>query len=150
MVLADGNRVAAGERVKTPWHVFVVGILALLWNAAGAYTIMLAQVGKLANESAEELAYYAAQPSWFVIATDTALLAAIAAAVALLLRSRAALWLFAISLVAILVTNAYDLAAGTSRVLVSRAVAIATAVIVVLAILELVYARAMRKRGALK
>lgn len=32
-------------RRKTPWHVWVVGALALLWNGAGAYTIMMAQVG---------------------------------------------------------------------------------------------------------
>ena len=136
--------------MKSPWHVFAVAILALLWNAAGAYTIMLAQVGRLAGESAEELAYYAAQPTWFVIVTDIALLTAIAGAIALLLRSRAALWLFAISLAAILFTNAYELAAGTSRVLVNQGAAIATAVIVVLAILELAYARAMTKRRVLK
>jgi hypothetical protein len=28
---------------KTPWHVWVVGIVALLWNASGAYTIVMAE-----------------------------------------------------------------------------------------------------------
>ena len=54
----------------------VVGALALLWNGAGAYTIMMAQAGKLADISAEEAAYYAAQaihkpvttwPDWLVL-----------------------------------------------------------------------------------
>ena len=52
---------AAGR--TTPWHVWAVGVLALLWNAAGAYTIMMAQAGRLADISQEEAAYYAAQPS---------------------------------------------------------------------------------------
>jgi hypothetical protein len=110
---------------------------------------MMAQAGRLADLTPDEAAYYAAQPTWFVVVTDIALVGAIAAAIALLFRSRQAVWLFAISLAAIFVTNAYDLAAGTSRALVSRGALIVTGIIVVLAILELVYARAMRKRAVL-
>jgi hypothetical protein len=135
---------------KTPWHVWVVAILALLWNGSGAYTIMMAQPGRLADLSADEAAYYAAQSLWFVIATDISLVAAVAAAMALLLRSRAAAWLFALSLIAILVNNIYDLAAGTSRVLVSRAALIVTVIIAVIAVLELAYAWGMKRRAVLK
>ena len=129
-----------------PWHVWVVAILALLWNGSGAYTIMMAQSGRLPDMSVDERAYYAAQPSWFVVATDIALLAALAGAAALLLRSRTAAGLFAASLVAIFVTNAYDLAAGTSRVLVSRGALVVTVIIAVIAILELAYGWAINKR----
>jgi hypothetical protein len=135
---------------RTPWHLWVVAVLALLWNASGTVTIMLAQAGRLPDISPDEAAYYAAQPVWFVVATDIALIAAVAAAVALLLRNRAAVWLFAISLFAIFVTNVYDLEAGTSRMLVNAGALIATGVIAVIAVLELVYARAMKARGVLK
>ncbi|HZF31899.1 MAG TPA: hypothetical protein VE907_22470 [Gammaproteobacteria bacterium] len=131
---------------RMPWHVWVVAILALLWNGSGAYTIMMAQSGRLPDMSVDERAYYAAQPSWFVVATDIALLAALAGAAALLLRSRTAAGLFAASLVAIFVTNAYDLAAGTSRVLVSRGALVVTVIIAVIAILELAYGWAINKR----
>lgn len=134
---------------KAPWHLWVVAILAILWNGSGAYTIMMAQAGILSDISEDEAAYYAAQPIWFVIVTDIALLAAIAAAVALLLRSRAAVWLFALSLTAIIVTNAYDLAAETSRVLVSRGALVVTGIIILLAVLELMYALAMKRRAVL-
>jgi hypothetical protein len=134
---------------RTPWHLWVVGALALLWNGSGAYTIMMAQAGKLADVSAEEAAYYAAQEPWLVIAADLALVAAIAAAVALLLRSRAATWLFAISLAAIVFTNVYDLAAGTSRALVDRGWFVLTGLIVALAALQLAYAFAMKRRAIL-
>jgi hypothetical protein len=129
--------------------LWVVVVLALLWNGAGAYTIMMAQAGRLPDVSADEAAYYAAQPLWFVVATDIALVAAVAAGIALLLRSRSATWLFAISLIAVVITNVYELAAGTSRVLVDRGALVVTTIIVVLAILQLVYALAMKRRAVL-
>jgi hypothetical protein len=136
-------------RPRTPWHVWVVGVLALLWNGAGAYTIMMAQAGKLPDISADEAAYYAAQPLWFAVATDVALGAAVAAAVALLLRSRAAVWLFGLSVVAIVVTNVYDLTTGTSRVLVDRGALVVTSIIVLLALLQLAYSSAIKRRAVL-
>ena len=135
---------------RVPWHLWAVGVLSLLWNAAGAYTIMTAQAGRLAGVAPDEAAYYAAQPTWFVVVTDVALIAAIAAAAALLLRSRLAVPLFGISLAAIAVTAAYDLAAGTSRMYANQAALIVTIVIWLLAALQLLYAVAMRKRGALR
>src|SRR6478672_4414517 len=95
----------------SPWHLWLVGLVALLWNAAGAYTILQAQAGRLPNPEPDELAYYAAQPMWFVVVTDIALVSAIAAALALLLRRRAAVGMFALSLGAIVVTNSYELVA---------------------------------------
>jgi hypothetical protein len=135
---------------KVPWHIWAVGILTLLWNGSGAYTIMMAQAGRLANINADEAAYYAAQPSWFVVATDIALAAAVAAGVALLLRRRAAVWLFAFSLSAIVVTNAYDLAAGTSRTLVSQGALVVTLIIATIAVLQLLYSWTMQRRAVLK
>ena len=135
---------------KTPWHIWAVGILTLLWNGSGAYTIMMAQAGRLANIDADEAAYYAAQPSWFVVATDIALAAAVAAGVALLLRRRAAVWLFALSLSAIVVTDAYDVAAGTSRTLVSQEAVVLTLIIATIAVLQLLYSWTMRRRALLK
>jgi hypothetical protein len=57
--------------------------------------------------------------------------------------------LFGLSLVAIFVTNAYDLAAGTSRTLASRGAPIVTVIIVVIAILQFAYASSMKKRAVL-
>ncbi len=134
-------------RRKTPWHVWVVAALTLLWNGSGAYTILMAQAGKLPDVGPEEVAYYAGQSLWSVIAADIALFAPIAAAIALLLRSRAAVWLFVVSLLTVVATNPYELAAGTSLMLVDQGWVTVTSVIVVLAILQLVYAVAIKRRG---
>ena len=133
---------------KAPWHLWLVGAFALLWNGSGAITIFMAQAGKL-SVSPDEAEYYAAQATWFVVLTDAALLSAIAAAVALLLRSRTAIWLFGISLTASAVSNACDIAMGTSRALVGRGAMIVTILIVVIAILELMYAVTMARRSVL-
>jgi len=137
-------------RRKTPWHLWAVAILTLLWNGSGAYTIMMAQAGRLSNLAANETAYYAAQPFWFIVSTDIALLLPLAAAVALLLRSRAAPWLFAVSAIVVLANNIYDLAAGTSLALVDRGWATETVIIAMIAVLQFVYAWAIKKRGVLQ
>ena len=135
---------------NAPWHLWVVGIAALLWNASGAYTIMMAQAGRLPDLEPGEAAYYASQSTWFVVVTDIALVAAIAAAVALLSRRSVAVWMFALSLGAIFVTNGYELAAATSRMLISGAALIVTVIIVLIAMFELVYAWVMKRRAVLR
>src|SRR3954464_1970252 len=93
---------------KAPWHLLVVAVVALLWNGSGAYTIMMAQAGRLYDLEPGEAALYAAQPVWFVVLTDIALVTAIAGALALLSRKSMAVWLFTFSLGAIFTTNAYE------------------------------------------
>ena len=138
------------QGARTPWHLWVVGILVLLWNGSGAYTILMAQAGNWPGISPDEAAYYADQPLWFVALTDVALFAPIAGGVALLLRRRWAVPLFAVGLVAVGLADVWDLAAGTSRALANAGAAIVTACIFVIAVLELLYARAMRSRGVLR
>jgi hypothetical protein len=132
-----------------PWHLWVVAVLTLLWNGLGAVTIALAQAGRLSGLSADEAAYYAAQPLWLMISTNIATFAPLAAAVVLLVRSRLAVWLFGVSLALVLVNNVYDLTAGTSRMLANQGALIVTIIIAVIAVLQLVYANAMKKRSVL-
>jgi hypothetical protein len=135
---------------EAPWHLWVVAIMALLWNAAGAYTIMMAQAGRLYDLEPGEAAYYAEQPQWFVVLTDIALVAAIGASVALLFRKKSAVWMFALCLIAIVMTNGYEFATGTSRALVHGAALIVTAIILLTGMFELAYSWAMTRRRILK
>ena len=134
----------------TPWHLWVLAILTLFWNGSGAVTIAMAQMGRPLDLNPNEIAYYAGQPSWFVLATDLALVLPIAAAVALLLRSRWGAWLFALALVIIVVNNAYDVAAGTSLALVDPGWRTLTIALVAIASLQFAYAWTMKTRGVLK
>ena len=133
---------------KKQWHLWLVGILTLLWNGSGTYTFLMAQAGKLTGLSAEEQAYYADQPLWFAVSTDIALLTAVAAGVALLLRSGAALWFFAASFSLIILNNLYELISGASRMLVNQDAIVLTTVVIIVAALQLAYTWVMRNRGA--
>jgi hypothetical protein len=145
------SELAMGEtRRKAPWHLWAVGVLAVLWNGSGAAVIVAAQYGVYPDLPADEAAYYAAQKLWFVLLTDVALLGGVLGGVALLLRSRWAPVLFALSLFAIVVTAGYDLAMGTSRMFNNTGTVVTTCLIWLLAILQLWYAAAMRGRGVLR
>jgi hypothetical protein len=135
---------------KRPWHLWAVAILTVLWNGSGAVTILMAQAGALAGMDPHEVAYYAAQPSWFVVATDVALFAPLLGAAALLAGSRTATWLFTVSLLAVLLNDAYDLAAGTSLALRDRDWLVLTVTIAVVAAAQLAYAYTMKRRGTLQ
>ena len=142
--------VAGTATPRVPWHLWVVGVLSLLWNASGAYVIMQAQSGAPMDMDAREIAYYAAQEPWFVALVDVALLAPVLAALLLLLRNRWAVTLFGASVAAILVTAVYDIAQGTALLLHDRGWLVLECVTVGVALLQLAYAHAMRKRGVLR
>lgn len=131
------------------WHLWVVAILTLLWNGAGAVTILMAQMGRQLDMDPHEVAYYANQPMWFVLTTSVATLLPVSAAVALLLRSRSAVWLFALALAAIVSNNIYDVAAGTSLTLADQGWRNLTIALVIIATLQFAYAWTIRKRGVL-
>lgn len=143
------NETERPEKAKAPWHLWVAGVAALLWYASGTYTIFMAQAGMLEGISAEEAAYYAAQPRWFVVVTHVALLSALAGSILLLLRNSKAVRAFALSLAAIVITQLYDLAMGTSRSLASSGALIVNGLILMLAVLVLLYVLRLRKEGVL-
>jgi hypothetical protein len=132
-----------------PWHPWLVAVLTLFWNGSGAVTIGMAQMGRRLDMDPNEMAYYASQPLWFVLATDVAMVLPIAAAIALLVRSRWAFWLFALALVTIAVNDAYELAAGTSLALGDPGWRAVTLVVMAITVLQCAYAWAMKKRGVL-
>lgn len=143
----ENTQASAG---KTPWHIWVVGVLGVLWNGSGALTITMAQLEKLPNLTADEIAYYAAQPGWFQLMANIATYGALFAGVALLCRSRFAVWLYGMSLVFIFLTDIIDLAMGTSRALANTPAAVVTGLIFVIACLQLYYTWRMGHKGLLK
>src|SRR5689334_11289243 len=112
--LAMTEAIASNPASKTPWHIWVVAILTLFWNGSGAYVIWMAQSGAPMDMDPAEIEYYANQALWFQLVTDVALVAPLAAATALCLRNKAAVWLFGMGVAAIAITNTYDVLAGDS------------------------------------
>lgn len=134
---------------RTPWHLWVVGALALLWYAAGAVTIQLAQLGKLPGLRPDEIAYYAAKPAGLVVLTALGTYGSLLGAILLLLRHRGAVSILVIALACILLADAVELADGTSRAYANSGAAIVTVAVAVIGVGMVMYARAMSSRRVL-
>lgn len=138
---------------RTPWHLWVVGILAVLWNCMGAFDYLMTETrneGYMSRFTPEQLEYFNGFPAWVVAFWAIAVWGGVLGAVLLLLRKKLAAGVFLVSFLAMVVTTIhnYGLSDGL-RVAGDTFSLVFTAVIFVLALLLYLYARAMKNRGFL-
>lgn len=134
---------------RTPPHLWVVGLLAVLWNAWGVALAIGAQTDRLQLRDPDMAAYFEGQPLWFVVLADIAPLAGVAGGAALLLQSRWAARLFATQVGVIVLGNTYELIVGTSLLLSNPETRVVSLAIVALTCGLIAYARALTRRGVL-
>ena len=108
---------AAAPAARTPWHFWVVGLLAAAWNAMGAVDYTMTQTHNAAYLSQvpeAQLAFLAGVPAWGVAAWAIGVWGAVVGTVLLLLRRAWAVPVFLASLIgAVIVTiRTYLLANG--------------------------------------
>ena len=141
------------EVAATPRHLWVVGVLALLWNAMGANDYVMTQTkneGYLSQIPAEMLAFVDAMPMWAVTTWATAIWFSVIGTVLLLARRRHAVWVFLVSLIAMVLTtiHTYFISNGMEIMGDAFSLALNTAIFLVAVGLYL-YARAMQQKGIL-
>jgi hypothetical protein len=139
---------------KAPAHVWIVGILALLWNAYGAFDYVMSQIQNaayLAQYSDADRLYFNSFPGWAVAAWALGVWGGVAGSLLLLARSRHAEFAFGLSLVGLLVATIYQhaLSAMPADLKTGGMVALNVAIWAV-AIALFVYAHQMRARGILR
>jgi hypothetical protein len=86
---------------RTPWHLWVVGAVSLLWNAFGAFDYTMTKLRDpeyLAQFPPEMMPVIDAFPVWVHAAWAIGVWGALTGSVLLLLRSRIAVHAFAVSL----------------------------------------------------
>jgi hypothetical protein len=94
---------------RTPAHLWIVGILSLLWNCFGAYDYTMSHMrnmeylGKMGDANAM-LAYMDAMPMYAKIGWGLGVWAALLGSVLLLVRSRYAVHAFALSLLGMILS----------------------------------------------
>lgn len=135
-----------------PVHLWIVGILSLLWNAMGAFDYLATKLrldSYMSQFSEAQLDYFYSFPAWFSAFWALGVWGAVLGSAALLLRSRHAVTLFAISLTGLIVTSAYTLLFSNGVEVMGDGGAVFSAVIFVVAVLLLVYARLQRAQGVL-
>lgn len=142
---------ASVARTAPPrWYWIAAGVL-LLWGMAGCYSYYLhllygAAMGPEATEW--DRAYTAALPGWFSLDYGIAVGAALLGTVALLLRSRFALWLYALSLAAVILQFGYVFLATDMIAAKGAAVAVPFPLVIAgVGVLQILLARTAARRG---
>lgn len=157
----DGGEHAEERAIgTTPWHLWVIGILTLIWNAFGAWDYtqtqlqnrdyLAAMMEPMGIPVAEGITYYEAFPAWADAAWALGVWGALAGSLLLLLRSKWSILAFTISLFGLVVTTLYTIGApleGASDTPMGIAF---TVVIWIVTIALILYCRKMAMKNVLR
>lgn len=141
---------------RTPIHLWIVGILSLLWNAGGAMDYVMTRLNStdyLAAQPAARLLMLEQAPFWFDVTWAVGVWFSVIGSLLLLMRSRFAGAAFGLSLLGLVGSSlyTYGIAKGGSMVAAAGTMAIVFTVAIPLILVALWrYARAMTKRGVLR
>ncbi len=140
---------------KAPWHVWEVGVFALLFNAIGVFDYVMSraqgeQYLVSAGMTPQQIAHYLQMPGWMMVVWAVGVFGAFAASVLLLMRKRVALPVFVVSLVAFLISLLYTYVLTNGGAVMGPQMAIMSAVIAGLLLLFSAYAWRMGMRGVLR
>ncbi|WBT05391.1 hypothetical protein PFY01_11755 [Brevundimonas vesicularis] len=145
------------ETVKTPWHLWLVGVLSLLWNGFGAFDFIQTTTRgeaymRAAGFDDAMVAYYEAMPGWMYVPWTLGVWGAVIGSVMLLLRRRWAVPAFGLSLLGALISLIYGKLIDPPPPAPPELTAMRWIPIFILliAILLFGYAFNMRKRGVLR
>ena len=136
---------------KTPIHLWIVGVLSLLWNAGGAFDYSATQLqleSYMSNFTPEQLEYFYGFPAWMDAAWAIGVWGSLLGSLALLLKKAWAKWLFGAAIVGLAVSTVYNATSGGFAIM-GDAGAIFTAVIWIIAFFLFFYASTMARRGVL-
>jgi uncharacterized membrane protein len=138
---------------KTPWHLWVVGVLSLLWNAMGGLDYTMSHMHSarwMEQYTADQLAWFNGFPIWATSCWALGVWGAIAGSLLLLLRSRHAVAALGVSLLGFIGSHIYQFASNAPAGLNTGTGTIFAAVLALVAVALLLYARAMKRNGLLK
>jgi hypothetical protein len=140
------------QTVRAPRHFWIVGVLAVLWNAIGAFDYTATQLRLEWYMSAftpEQLEYFYGFPAWAVAAWAFGVWGALLGSIALLLRRSWAVWLFGASIAGMLVTTLHNFVLTDGATLMGPGALAFSALIWAIALFLFFYARTMARRGVL-
>jgi hypothetical protein len=141
--------------LKTPWHIWLIGVIALLFNSIGVFDFVMsmargAQYQASAGMTPDQIAHYQAMPGWMTLVWAVGVFGAFLASILLLLRRKLALPVFVLSLAAFLVSLLYTYVLTDGGAVMGQQMAITSAVIAGLLVFFSWYSRFMTARGVLR
>jgi hypothetical protein len=138
---------------SAPKHLWIVGIVALLWSAMGAFDYLMTQTRNdayMSNFTPEQLEFFYGLPAWTVAFWAVGVWGEMLGAILLLLRNKLAVWAFVASLTGAAVSMFQNYVLDAGMEVVGDPVSLGFAVVIIAAAgALLLYARAMTRRGVL-
>lgn len=138
---------------KVPMWFWIVGILALIWNLIGA-SAYISQVtmgeAELSAMTDAMRTLYESTPAWVNGAFAIAVFGGAIGSLLLLLRSKLAIWAFVASLAGVLAQQSYIFFGSKTLEVMGTSGAILPALVLVIAIALIVYARSSAAKGWLR
>jgi hypothetical protein len=140
---------------RTPWHLWLVGVIAVLFNAIGVFDFVMSMTQGAAYMASagmtpEQIAHYEHLPAWMTIDWAVGVFGALAGSVLILLRHRLAWPVLAVSLAAFLLSVAYTYLLTDGGRIMGPQMGIMSAVIAGLLAVFTGYAWWMTRRGVLR
>lgn len=140
---------------KTPLHLWIVGIISLLWNSFGAldYTLSkLHNASYLAGFTPEQRDFFDSFPLWANVGWAFGVWGAVAGSLLLLMRSRHAVVAFILSLAGLAVSSLFQFGVAPVSVttLFGTFPVYFTLMIAVIAVALLIYAQRQTASGVLR
>ena len=142
---------------RTPAHLWIVGILSLLWNGLGAYDYLMTRLhnmdylASMGGDPNVMLAYIEGMPMYAQVGWGLGVWASVLGSVLLLVRSRYAVHAFALSLIgAVLSFAAQYLGPPPPPEMAEGPMKYVPLLIVVIIALQLWYALRQSKTGVLR
>ncbi len=140
---------------KTPWHLWLVGAVAVLFNSVGVFDFVMSMAQgpaymASAGMTQAQIDHYQRMPGWMTAVWAIGVFGAFAASVLILLRNRLSAPVFAVSLAAFLLSLVYTYVLSDGGKVMGQQMAVTSAVIAVLLALFMLYAWWQTKRGVLR
>lgn len=139
-----------GLRPDTPWHVWAVGVVAMIWNAMGAYGYVMTQTrneAHFAQLTPEQIELFTTMPGWATSAYAFAVWTAVFGSILLLLKRAFATTVFGLSFIGMLISMFHNFALAGAASVMHVSQLVFTAAILIIAVALFLYARAMTNRG---
>jgi len=138
---------------KAPWHLWVIGIIALLWNSVGAMDYFMTQTRNedyMSQFTPEQLEYFYGFANWQIAVWAIAVWGGVLGALLLLARKRLAVAVFFVSLTAMVISTIYSYGISNGLEIVGDAFSLVfTTVIFLIALALYFYARKMAAGGVI-
>jgi hypothetical protein len=138
---------------KTPWHIWLVGIITLLWNSMGALDFTMTMTKNeawMSSFTEEQLDFFYGFPGWLIFFWAIAVWASLLGSLLLLFRSKFAFPVLTASFLSMVVVSIHNFGFSNGLEIMGTGGAIFSGVIFLVALLLVWYSKSMTATGVLR